>query len=93
MTRYAVVFSPEARDDLLQLYRYIAERSDAERAIGYIERIETFCQGLSTFPERGTPRDDLFPGIACRRLRTPGRHRFPHCSGHGDDRSHPVWRP
>ena len=63
MTRYAVVFSPEARDDLLQLYRYIAERSDAERAIGYIERVETCCQGLSTFPERGAPRDDLFPGL------------------------------
>lgn len=63
MTRYAVVFSPEARDDLLRLYSYIAARSDAERAIGYIERIEGFCQGLSTFPERGMPRDDLFPGL------------------------------
>jgi toxin ParE1/3/4 len=63
VTQYAVVFSPEARDDLLQLYRYIAEHSGAERAIGYIERIEAFCQGFSTFPERGACRDDLFSGL------------------------------
>lgn len=63
MTQYAFVFSPEARDDLLQLYRYIAEHSGAERAIGYIERIEAFCQGFSTFPDRGASRDDLFSGL------------------------------
>jgi toxin ParE1/3/4 len=63
VTGYAVVFSPEARDDLLQLYSYIAERSVAERAMGYIERIEAACQDLSTFPDRGTRRDELFPGL------------------------------
>jgi len=63
VTQYTVVFSPEARDDLLQLYRFIAEHSDEGRAIGYIERIEACCNSLSIFPHRGTPRDDLFLGL------------------------------
>ena len=31
--------------------------------MGYIERIEAVCQDLSTFPDRGTRRDELFPGL------------------------------
>ena len=33
------------------------------RAGDYIARIETACMALATFPERGTKRDDLEPGI------------------------------
>jgi toxin ParE1/3/4 len=57
-----VVFSPEARDDLLNLYDYIADMSGAAVAMGYISRIEAYCLGFSHFPERGVRRDDLFPG-------------------------------
>jgi len=60
---YEVLFSPEAQADLLDLYEYIAERSSPERALGYIERIEEWCLGLQTFPERGTRRDDVRPGV------------------------------
>ncbi len=60
---HKVVFSPEARDDLRQLYIYIAERAGEGRALVYIERIETYCRGFSTFPERGTRRDDLLSGL------------------------------
>lgn len=56
-------FSPEARDDLRQLYLFIAERSGEERALAYIERIEAHCRGFADFPERGVRRDDLFPGL------------------------------
>jgi toxin ParE1/3/4 len=28
-----------------------------------VGRIVTFCQGLTTFPLRGTRRDDLLPGL------------------------------
>ena len=62
MTR-SVVFAPEAQDDLFQLYDYIATRSGAERARGYTDRIVATCLGLETFPERGTRRDDLRPGL------------------------------
>jgi toxin ParE1/3/4 len=65
-----LVFSPEARNDLRQLSNYIAEQSGSARAIAYLDRIEAFCMGLQDFPERGTRRDDLWPG-----LRTMGFER------------------
>jgi toxin ParE1/3/4 len=34
-----------------------------ERADGYVGRIIDFCNGLFTFPLRGTQRDDLLPGL------------------------------
>ena len=58
-----IEFSPEALGDLIDLYDYIAQRDGAERAIGYIDRIEAYCRDLSVFPERGVRRDDLRPGL------------------------------
>jgi len=37
--------------------------SGAERARNYTDRIVATCRNLVTFPERGTPRDDLRPGL------------------------------
>jgi toxin ParE1/3/4 len=61
--RRRIVFSPEARNDLAELYLYIAAHDGPDRAIAYIERIETFCRSFEVFPERGVRRDDLFPGL------------------------------
>jgi toxin ParE1/3/4 len=58
-----VVFAPEARDDLLELYDYIAEQAGAGRARAYVERIISYCLGFTTFPKRGRRRDDLRPGL------------------------------
>ena len=58
-----VVFAPEARDDLKELYLFIAERSNSDRAMAYVNRIEAYCRGFADYPERGTRRDDLFPGL------------------------------
>ena len=60
---YRIVFAPEARDDLKELYLFIAEQADGDRAMAYLERIENYCQGFANFPERGTRRDDLLPGL------------------------------
>ncbi|MTJ83970.1 MAG: type II toxin-antitoxin system RelE/ParE family toxin [Telmatospirillum sp.] len=60
---YKVVFSPEAENDLLELYLYIAERTGSAHAVAYIERLERYCKSFEEFPERGTSRDDLFPGL------------------------------
>ncbi len=60
---HRIVFSPEAQADLVELYDYIAEHGSPERALAYVERIEATCRGLATFPERGTRRDDLRPGL------------------------------
>ncbi len=61
--KFKIVFTPEARDDLLELYEYIAEHGNPESAIAYIERIETACMSLQTLPIRGTLREDLRRGL------------------------------
>lgn len=61
--RRKVVFTPEARDDLIRLYDYIADHGSPERAARYIRRIENLCMSLTRLPERGTLRDDLRPGL------------------------------
>lgn len=58
-----VRFLATAEDDLLNLYRYIADESGLEVAGGYVERIEAACLALGTFPERGLRRDDIRPGL------------------------------
>jgi toxin ParE1/3/4 len=61
--KYTVVFTPEAKNDLLELYDYIADHSSSTRALRYLSRIEKTCMSLQTLPERGTRRDDLRPGL------------------------------
>ena len=68
--RYRVVFSPESQADLLRLYDYVAGKSGEERAFAYVQRIMAHCMSFAEFPERGTRRDDLRPG-----LRTTGFER------------------
>ena len=60
---YQVVFTPEAEDQLTDLYRYIAEVSSPEIASGYTDAIVTYCEGLAQFPGRGTARSDIRPGL------------------------------
>jgi toxin ParE1/3/4 len=60
---HRIEFSPEALGDLIDLYDYIAQRDGAERAIGYIGRIEDCCRNLSVFPDCGVRRNDLRPGL------------------------------
>lgn len=63
MKQRDVVFSPEAQDDLNQLFEFIVPRSDVETALNYITRIEEFCLGLDLAAERGTLRDDIRKGL------------------------------
>ncbi len=60
---HKVVFSPEAQDDLSQLYDFIADQASPSRALAYVERIEAYCLGFAEFPQRGARRDDLRPGL------------------------------
>ena len=60
---YTVRFRPRAEADLFDLYRYIAAASGRAAAGAYIDRIEAACLSLESFPERGTRRDDIRPGI------------------------------
>lgn len=59
---YRVVFSPEAEEQLVALYGYIAAAS-LEIAARYTEAIISYCESLRTFPHRGNLRDDVRPGL------------------------------
>ena len=49
--------------DLDEIYDWIADRTDADTALGYVTRILRFCHTLGDFPNRGTPRNDLTKGL------------------------------
>jgi len=63
MTRYAVVFTPEAQEQLAAIYRHIAAAASPAIAERYVGAVITYCEGLQTFPLRGTCRDDIRPGL------------------------------
>ena len=63
MKNCQVLFAPEAEEQLITLYRYIAETGSAATAQTYTEGIISYCESLSLFPERGNLRDDLLPGL------------------------------
>lgn len=63
MTR-SIVYSPRAREQLTDLYHWIAERSGcAERAERFVSAVLDHCEDLRTFPMMGLARDDLRPGL------------------------------
>ena len=63
MKRYPVVFTPEARDQLVALYQRIATDASPEIALRYTDTIMSRCEALSLFPGRGTARDDIRAGL------------------------------
>ena len=60
---YAVVFTPEAEEQLVALYHYVAKTASPEIAHRYTNAIVTYCEGLRVSPHRGTRRDDIRPGL------------------------------
>ncbi|MDQ0248049.1 toxin ParE1/3/4 [Sphingomonas kyeonggiensis] len=60
---HQVRLSELAISDLVALHRWIAAEATPAIADEYIDRIETRVAALADFPDRGTPRDDLAPGL------------------------------
>ena len=58
-----VRLAPEAEAQLLSIYRYIAAEASPEIARRYADAILDRCESLDSFPNRGTPRDDIRPGL------------------------------
>lgn len=58
-----VRFAEEAEDDLVETYVYIAERDGTERAEAVDRRLRAACAKLADFPSRGSPHDELAPGL------------------------------
>jgi len=63
MNYYAVVFTPEAEDQLANLYHFIAAVASPITAERYTNAIITHCEGMQTVPNRGTRRDDIRPSL------------------------------
>ncbi|MES2317617.1 MAG: type II toxin-antitoxin system RelE/ParE family toxin [Pseudomonadota bacterium] len=60
---YNVIFTPEAEEQVAQRYRYIAEHTGPLTAERYTSAIIGYCEDLSNFPQRGSRRDDIRPGL------------------------------
>ncbi len=58
-----VIFTPLALRQIDDLYRYISETSGDAIADGYVGRVVAHCVRFDLFPERGTRRDDILPGL------------------------------
>lgn len=63
MKQRAVVYAPEARDDLLHFFDYLSGVAGPLIAINYVERLETFIEGLGSGSERGTVRNEVAKGL------------------------------
>ena len=60
---YVVEFSLKADDQLGALYDYIVAETAPIVAKRYTDAIVEYCEGMQTFPHRGTRRDDVRPGL------------------------------
>ncbi|BCH16072.1 type II toxin-antitoxin system RelE/ParE family toxin [Mesorhizobium sp. L-2-11] len=60
---YQVVFHPKAEAELQGLYDDIAERASPTIAWNFVAGVRDHCLGLSTFPQRGTERLEVMPGL------------------------------
>ena len=58
-----LIWRESASDDLLELYNWIAARSDVDTAFSYTQKVEAFANRLVLFPRRGTPRDEVAGGL------------------------------
>lgn len=60
---YRIVFHAKAEAELEQLYDDIAERASPAVAWDFVAGIRDHCLGLSAFPQRGTERVEIMPGL------------------------------
>lgn len=63
MKSLTVEYSAMATSQLTDLRLHIEAESGIRRATSFVDRLIDYCNGLSTFPERGTRRDDITPGL------------------------------
>lgn len=56
-----IVLTPEAIEDILEIYNYILERDGEERAEGILSRLEKKAYSLDKLVQRGKVPDELVP--------------------------------
>lgn len=62
MNRLELILSDQAREDLTEIWLYIAAAS-AANADRFLDLLFEKCHALCDHPEMGRPRDELLPGI------------------------------
>ncbi len=60
---YRIVFAPEAQAQLVSIYSYVAGEAGSDVALAFTTAIIDYCESFTTFPNRGTRRNDLRPGL------------------------------
>jgi toxin ParE1/3/4 len=60
---FEVRLSEEAADDMVRIWIYVATTSGSARADDLDSRLQAACGKLAHFPRRGSPRDELGPGL------------------------------
>ena len=60
---HSVRLTEEAETDLQGMFVFIREHASAAIARGYINRLVEFLEGFSSFPERGSLRTNIRPGL------------------------------
>jgi toxin ParE1/3/4 len=74
---FNVNVSPEAKDDMIGIYRYVAEADSTANADRLLAQLEDACDGLAGFPERGNrPKELLRLGVAGYRDAHLGPYRI-----------------
>lgn len=73
MTSRIFLFHPDAKADMLDIWRLVCRRDGDTRADALCERIEAFCRRLAYFAVMGTKHDDVRPGL--RSVGIPGLRR------------------
>lgn len=58
-----VIFTPESRRQLADLFHYISGQGNPDTAARYVDEIIGYCESLCTFPHRGVMRYDIRPGL------------------------------
>lgn len=67
MTRFGYTLRPQARQDALEIARYIA-RDNMTAADTFLFELEETCRDLTAMPERGSRRSFLNPLLADVRM-------------------------
>ena len=61
--RFQIRVTPDAETDLEGIRAYIGEKASTVVAEGYLSRMLAFIGRLEHFPERGSLRNDIMPGL------------------------------
>jgi toxin ParE1/3/4 len=60
---HTIIYSPEAAEQLTNLYRYIAAHASANIAKRYTDALVDHCETLAVFPNRAVLREDIRSGL------------------------------